>query len=148
MDRERFFLVGDGSNLRSMVYVDNVVDAALCSAMAGQPGCKTYIVTDGVDYTLKAIYQIFASALGRTTRSIFIPFRFAKIAAKVGDVGRQVTGRRMPFNTDMFQKLTGSLVFSSALISNEIGFHPRHTFLKTAAAETIQWYRCSREIDA
>jgi UDP-glucose 4-epimerase len=142
IDRGRFLLIGDGSNRRSMVYVGNVVDAALSVVIGDRPGCRVYLVTDGVDYTLKEIYEILAMELGRNPRSISIPLTLAKIAAKVGDIGCKLSGRQMPFNTDMLEKLTGSLAFSSELICRDTGFLPR-VRLGDAASETIRWYRRS-----
>lgn len=140
IDAGRFFLIGDGSNKRSMVYVGNVVDAALAAASGKKSSDQIYIVTDGVDYTLREIYETVARELGRKIKPISIPVRVAKIAAVAGDVGGKISGRTLPFNTAMFEKLTTSLTFSSDLILRHIGFKPKFTWSNTVA-ETINWYR-------
>jgi nucleoside-diphosphate-sugar epimerase len=140
IDGGRFFLIGNGSNRRSMAYVGNVVHAALAAASVNRGSSSVYIVTDGADYTLKEIYESIARELGRKTKSICIPLGLAKIVAKAGDMGHKLSGRSFPFNTDMLEKLTGSLTFSSDLISRDIGFRPAFSW-NQALAETIQWYR-------
>ena len=140
IDSGRFFLIGDGSNIRSMVYVGNVVDAALATASVNNPSDKIYIITDGVDYTLREIYETVAGELGRKKRSISIPLGLAKTAAKAGDIGHRLTGKTFPFNTDMFEKLTSSLTVSSDFIFRDIGFRPKFTWNDTVS-ETIRWYK-------
>lgn len=86
IDSGRFFLLGDGSNRRSMVYVGNVVDAALAAAAVNRAKDRIYIITDGVDYTLREIYETVAWELGRRIKPLSIPLWLAKIAAVAGDV--------------------------------------------------------------
>ncbi len=140
IDSGRFFLIGDGSNKRSMVFVANVVDAAIAAASIHRPSCRIYIVTDGVDYTLKEIHETVARELGRKTKRISIPSSLAKIGARAGDIGHRLTGKPFPFNTDMLEKLTSSLTFSSDFIFKDIGFRSKFTWSNTVA-ETIRWYK-------
>jgi UDP-glucose 4-epimerase len=140
IDAGWFFLIGDGSTRRSMVYVGNVVDAALAAAAVNKVKDRIYIITDGVDYTLREIYETVAGELGRRIKPLSIPLRLAKIAAVAGDVGHKITGKTLPFNTDMFEKLTTSLTFSSDFICEDIGFKPKFTWYNTIT-ETINWYR-------
>ena len=73
VDRGRFVMIGRGANRRSMVYVGNVVDAAISVVNNSRADGSVYIVTDGIDYSLKDLYDTISKSLGKRPRSFFIP---------------------------------------------------------------------------
>ena len=140
IDRGRFLLIGNGRNKRSMVYVKNVVKVAL--GVAGQEGAngEAFNVTDGIDYTLKEIYETIAGCLGKKPRSLFIPLGLAKSLGRAGDAIGNITGKEMPFSSEILEKLTGTLTFSSRKLQEFLGFEPEYN-LYNGMPETISWYR-------
>ena len=140
IDNGRFVLLGKGLNKRSMVYVGNVVDAALAVVHNEKGNGKIYIVTDGVDYTVKELYKIIAKTLGKRTFPFYVPMRIAKGFALLGDIGGKIMRNPLPFNSDVLGKLTDSLTFSSGRIQEGIGFKPKYNLYNTID-ETIKRYK-------
>lgn len=118
-------------NVRSMVHVDDVVNAAILAATSPQAAGQIYIVTDGQRYSTRQIYDWICEALGKTPVNWSIPYKALAVLAKTGDVLGALMGRRMPFDTAALDKLTGSAWYSSVKIEQELGFKPQHTLKKS-----------------
>lgn len=144
IDKRRFILIGGGENKRSMVYVGNVIDAALAVIEKQKADNEIYIVKDGIDYTVKEIYETIAKGLGKKPLPFHIPMSIARRLAWVGDIGGSIVRKPLPFNSEVLGKLTGSLAFSSRKIQENIGFVPRYNLYNTID-ETISWYRNSKK---
>ena len=140
VDNGRFVMMGKGLNKRSMVYVGNVVAAAMAVVDREEIYSKIYIVTDGIDYTVKNLYKIIAQGLDKKPFPFYVPIRLAKGFALLGDIGGKIMRNPLPFNSDVLRKLTSSLTFSSQRIQEEIGFEPKYNLYNTID-ETIKWYR-------
>ncbi len=140
IDKGLFLMMGLGENRRSMVYVGNVVDAALKIAGNDKADGKVYIVTDGIDYTVKQLYETIAKGLSKQTYPFHFPMSIARLFALAGDISSSVIGKALPFNTDILNKLTDPLVFSSLKLQEELGFKPRYN-LSNTINKTVKWYR-------
>jgi len=114
-------------NRRSMVHVDDVVQAALLAAKNPDAGGQIYIVTDGISYSTRQIYNFIRAALGKKQTTLEIPYGLLKGLAKVGDAFSRLIGSRFPFDTAALEKLTGSAWYSSAKIEHQLGFRPLNT---------------------
>lgn len=144
IDRGRFILIGGGENKRSMIYVGNVVDAALAVIKRQKADNEIYIAKDGIDYTVKEIYETIARGLGKKPLPFHIPMSIVCGLAWLGDIGGNIVRKQLPFNSGVLRKLTSSLTFSSHKIQENIGFVPRYNLYNTID-ETISWYRNSKK---
>jgi nucleoside-diphosphate-sugar epimerase len=140
IDRRQFIMIGRGENKRSMVYVGNVVDAALAVVGREVANSKVYIVTDGIDYIVRELYRVIAKGLAKRTLPFYVPMSIARRLAWLGDIGSRIVRKPLPFNSEVMRKLTGSLTFSSRKIQEEIGFQPKFN-LYNSISETIFWYK-------
>jgi len=143
VDKYRFLMIGDGKNRRSMAYVGNVVDAALSVGDKQKADAQVFIITDGIDYSVKDLYAAISRSLGKKMFPFFIPIKIAKLFAMFGDAIGRLIGKPLPFNSEMLGKLTGPLIFSSYKIQSETGFKPRYSLYNTLD-RTICWYKDSR----
>ena len=123
VERKRFPPLAECGNKRSMVHVEDVIDAALLVARRPQAGGKTYIVTDGVPRSTRELYTLMRIALNKTPPSWNVPISVLKLAGRVGDACRYLAGKRFVIDSAMVEKLTGSAWYSSARIEQELGFH-------------------------
>ena len=101
VDRGRFAVIGRGDNRRSMVYVENVVEATLAVASRRDLPGDLYIVTDGADYSVRELYEAIARGLGRRPLPFGLPLFVATLLARMGDFGGLVAGRALPFNSGL-----------------------------------------------
>jgi len=145
VDRGRFVMIGRGANRRSMVYVENAVDAAISVVNNSRADSSVYIVTDGIDYSLKELYDTISKGLGKRPRSFFIPMGLARGFAVIGGIAGSIIGKQVPFNLNILEKLTGTYTFSSLKIQRELGFKPRYNLYNTIS-DTINWYKRVRHV--
>ena len=123
------------NNLRSLVYVGNLVDALI--ACATQPAAvgQTYLVSDGEDISTAKLVEKIAAALGRhnprTNRSFYFPPALLR-------AGATLLGR-----AEQVDRLFGSLRISDKKIRAELAWVPPYT-LEQGLSETAAWYRAQR----
>lgn len=140
IDRKRFPPLPDSRNKRSMVWVDDVVQAMRLAASLPTACGKTYIVTDGETYSTRRIYTAILRALGKRPPTWSIPLSMLAAAAKVGDVVGRVRGRRLIFDSEALQKLLGSAWYSVEKIRCELGYRPTKMF-EDVLPEIVAAYR-------
>jgi nucleoside-diphosphate-sugar epimerase len=143
IDKGKFIMIGNGENKRSMVYVENVIDAALTIVKNQKEIHEIYIVTDQLNYTVIDLYKTIASTLKKKIRKFYIPIYFAKKLAYLGDISNKILKKHMPLNSHMLAKLVDASIFSSNKIQN-IGYNPRFNLYNTIN-ETIAWYKNSQK---
>ncbi len=144
VDRNRFPPLPETGNRRSMVHVDDVVQAALLAARNPHAAGQVYIVTDGRIYSTRQIYVWICHALGKEVPGWTVPVWLLRAAASAGDLIGAVRGRRFVFNSDVLDKLAGSAWYSSRKITEELGFHPTRD-LEDSLPEMVAYYRqCQR----
>ena len=117
-------------NLRSMVYVGNVVAAVIAvleSYCSGKAMQETYIVKDETDCSTRMIFSSISRELGKVPRFLPLPPVVSRIAGGI---------------SEDFRKVTSSFRVSSAKIREEIGFVPPVS-AEEGIARTVEWYKRS-----
>ena len=129
-DRGLPFPLVQPDNLRSMVYVENVVAAVktvLEAHPAGGAASKTYIVKDDADCSTRMMYSSICRELGKIPRFLPLPAVLGRVAGAI---------------SEDFRKVTSSFRVSSAKIREEIGFVPPLSG-EEGIARTVRWYKRS-----
>jgi len=126
VDKGRFPPIPEFGNRRSMVHVEDVVQAALLAAERPEAVGQIYIVTDGQPYPTRQLYEWICEALGKPVPAWQISKIILKVLARVGDLIGNVGGRRFLFDSDALEKLAGSAWYSSKKIEQELGFQAKH----------------------
>ena len=85
---------------------------------------RSYLVTDGVTYSTRAIYDAMRDALGFPRRTWGFPLWAFRAAGLAGDAASRVLGRQMPFSSEACEKLLGSAWYRNDRIREELGFTP------------------------
>jgi nucleoside-diphosphate-sugar epimerase len=115
-------------NLRSMIYVENLVDAlVLCVNHSSAKG-KTYLLSDGEDISIPELIRRTASALG--VRAFLFPFP-GFLLRLVGIV----TG-----NCAAVNRLIKSLSVDNSEITRELGWRPPFS-MNEGLIKTARWYK-------
>jgi nucleoside-diphosphate-sugar epimerase len=124
IDRGRFPSLPETGNRRSMVHVDDVVQAALLAAGDVRARGQTYLVTDGSAYSTRDIAVLIYMALGKRPPNLTVPWTLLHAAARTGDWLGSVRGKRVLFDSTVLEKLMGSAWYSSRRITTELGYQP------------------------
>lgn len=143
IDCGRFPRLPEVDNRRSMVHIDDVVQALRLAVDNPKANGEVYIVTDGLVYSTYEIYMLIRRALGRADPKWTISTEILRALARVGDAVGRVCARPVPFHSIALRKLLGSAWYSSTKIERDLQFKPTQTF-ETALPTIVEEYRTSR----
>lgn len=127
-------------NHRSMVHVEDLVNAAILAAQNPKAAGQVYIVSDGQDYSTRQLYELICRALKKRPLPFHIPVCLLKGLAKIGDKIGRIRGRRFMFDSDALDKLLSSAWYSSAKIETELNFRSKQN-LPNALAEIVGYLK-------
>lgn len=120
--RKRFVIPGTGLNIKTMVAVDNVIDAAILCAGDPRAAGKVYVVADDDAPTLRETVAAIARSLGVSVPRR-VPLGVMSILGRAADGARWLID--LPLSSDQIQKLASNTRYSAARIRNELGFTPK-----------------------
>ncbi len=140
IDRGRFPPLPDIDNQRSLVHVDDAVQALVLAATTDAAVGKTYFVTDNKPYTTTDLYRMMRHALGRTEARWLLPLGVLSFLAHMGDLGQLVFRRGVGFDSEALKKLTGTACYRCDHIMRDLGYRPTRT-LEGALPEIVAAYR-------
>lgn len=103
------------TNMRSLVYIGNFVDALLLCATHPGAANQTYLVSDGEDISTPDLLRKLGIAMGHPARLLPCPPVLLRLAGRL--VGK----------SDQFDRLLGSLQVDSSKIRRELGWQPPFT---------------------
>jgi len=128
IDKEIPLPLAGAHNLRSLVYVGNLVDALIACATHPAAAGQTYLVSDGEDVSTAMLVEKIAHVLGRKSRSFYLPPGLLRTAATV--VGR----------AEQLDRLFGSLRVNDHKLRRELGWMPPYS-MEQGLRATADWYR-------
>lgn len=112
-------------NKRSLVHIDDVVEAIRLVASRPEANGRTYIVADAQAYSGREIYDAIRQSLEMPAVSWRLPLKLLKAGAKVGDIVENLLGRTLPLNSEAVERLLGAACYSPARIERELGWRSR-----------------------
>jgi UDP-glucose 4-epimerase len=113
---------------RSLVHVEDAVDAAILVAQRPEAAGNVYVVAEPRAYSSREIYEIVLQSLGRRPPGWHVPRWVLASTALIGDLGELLTRRRLPFDSAALSKLSRPAVYSAAKIERELGFRTAKSF--------------------
>ena len=111
--RNRFALVGDGTNVKSIAYVENVA-AFLEHVLGCEPGMRIYNYVDKPDYATRDLVRAIRRQFGRTGDGPRIPYILAAAVGAGCDAFAAASGQTLPFSRIRVQKFRSPSRFSAA----------------------------------
>lgn len=120
-------------NQRSLIYVENLVDAILqCMKHPGAAG-QTYLVSDQQSVSTPALIRTIAAALNKKPCLVRFPPRVLRMAAHLTGKGAAV------------DRLIGSLTVDTNKIKNDLGWKSPFS-LEEGLKETAQWCKGLKQL--
>lgn len=113
-------------NKRSMIHVEDVVQCAILVASNDISSGKIYILSDGIDYSTRRLYEVIRKSLGKSVPNWGAPVLILTMLSKLGGILNVVASRRVLFDKDSLQKIIGNSYFSSKNIEMDLGFSPKY----------------------
>lgn len=143
IDRGWFPPLPMGENRRSMLHIDNLLQAVGLAVRTDALCRSCYIVTDHEPYCVSAMYDSIRRGLGKPLPLWRTPLWALKFAGRCGDIIQTVRRAPAPFNSATLEKLLGSAWYSAEAISRELKYRPTRSF-DDAVDGLITAYRASR----
>lgn len=134
-----FFRVGSGRNIKSLAYVENLVDAALYlwQRPAERP-FEVYNYVDKPDLDTRSLLSAIYEALGRRLPRLHLPLKLALVAATPFDLMIRVSRRNLPISTARIRKMSIQTRFEAERVLRA-GFRPKVPLLE-GVGRMVQWY--------
>lgn len=134
-----FVPVGSGRNIKSLAYVDNVVNAAVNLRKAcPQEPYEVYNYADEPALSTRALIHIIHEELGRPFPRYRVPLWLARLLCFPLDVISSVVGKNFPVSTERINKF-------AAMESHFTSSNPKRVDivpipLEEGVRRTVQWY--------
>lgn len=119
--------LGSINNVRSMIYVGNLVDALITCTMHVNAAGQTYLVCDNEDVSTPQLIEKLTFVLKRPYLVFPFPISIMRLLA------------RLVAKSSAVDRLTQSLVIDCSSLCNELGWEPPFT-MQEGLLETAQWY--------
>jgi UDP-glucose 4-epimerase len=130
VDREYPLPFGAISNARSLIALDNLVDALLACGAQHDTSSEIYFAKDRQDFSIGSLIRALANALDRKARLIPVPPSVLRFAATLIGQGETLTS------------LIGNFAVDSTRITEKLGWRPPVSSGQALDA-TARWYRAS-----
>ena len=154
----RFVPIGRGDNVKSLAYVENIVDATLYLwSPGGRPrfgpaarkgadaaahdaggGFEIFNYIDKPDLTSRQIVDQCYQSLGKRAPRFNLPLPIAVVLGLPFDLAIKVTGKNLPVSTARMRKLCKRTQFEAHKV-REAGFVPRVS-LREGIDRMVKWY--------
>lgn len=134
----KFYWVGNGRNVKSVAYVENVADATCFLMNKLIPGVSIYNYSDEPHFETRELVAVISKLSGKKVSGVHIPLPAALAVAKFVDFAGAITKIDFPITSARLLKFNTSTEHRSNKI-REIGFIPLHT-IEDGLKKNIQWY--------
>ncbi|MDQ1433352.1 MAG: hypothetical protein QOF59_168 [Actinomycetota bacterium] len=140
--RGRFPLIGPGTQRRSMVYTENLVQGVLRAEVADAAPGRAYWIADAEPYALRDVLRTVRDALEAEglsvskRRPVPVP-RVAAIVAEKLDAAAQATGRYVPV-LHVLGELKDTIACDISRARKELGYEPTVSLLDGMRA-SVRW---------
>lgn len=132
----RFVMVGTGSNVKSMAYVENVA-SFLEHVLGLGDGVHLFNYVDKPDFDMNSLVRLVKSSLGqRDTIGLRLPFALGYLGGLLLDGLGAIVNRKFPISAIRVKKFCMTTQFSSSRIA-DTGFVPVVT-LEDGLSKTIE----------
>lgn len=138
MHKFSWFMVGDGSHIKSMIALENMVEMTYFMINKFKPGVQNFNCIDKPYLTVKQLMQTISKNDGFSMPIIYIPFWFSIAIGNVFDVVGKIIKKELPINSDRMKKFGISTDYRAEKI-REIGYVQQHT-IEDVFRQTCEWY--------
>lgn len=137
--KSRFLPVGRNDNIKSVAYVENLVDATVFVMNNLKPGVSVYNYTDYPQTTTDKMLDVIYSALGKKKLKFHLPLAPILFFASIFDILGKVTGINFPITANRIKKFNTSTHFEAKKI-RDAGFVQK-VDIKTGLERMVKWYK-------
>lgn len=139
----RYLPVGAGENIKSLSFVENIVDAVLTLWIKKGPdqssAYSAYNYVCQPDLSSGQISKIIYESLGKKPPGFSVPYWLARVLALPFDLVIAVTGKNLPVSGARIKKMAKSRTQYESKRIREAGFEQK-TSLEDGIKKMVRWY--------
>jgi len=144
--RGRFIFVGKGNNVKSVAYVENLVEAIIFLLRRMRSGVEIYNYSDYPQLTTDQLVEVISQNLNRHVPRLKIPLGLVVVMASIFDSLGRLTGYDFPVTAYRIKKFNTTTYCDSEKI-RKVGFK-QPIDLYTGFRKTVEWYFSNGREDA
>ncbi|MCL4428815.1 MAG: NAD(P)-dependent oxidoreductase [Deltaproteobacteria bacterium] len=142
--KNRFFIIGDGNNKKSIIYVENLIDYTISIANSDKSAGKIYGIADKNAYTLNYMVDLISKHL-EVKKPYHLPrnilfFIISIWESSFGRISFFKKGNLKYVRKSIINKLTESNITDTSLLYKEYADISQIPF-EEAIIKTIKWYK-------
>ena len=138
IDSGLYFHLGKADNVKSIAYVENLVQATLFLKERMKPGVTIYNYADEPQLTTRQISDVIAEALNKKIR-LSVPKTLGVMMGLPFDIIIKLTGKNLPISSARIKKLGTATHHSAGKVFSE-GFQPRYSTTE-GLKKMVDWYK-------
>lgn len=140
--KKKFIFVGKGENIKSVAYVENLVDANIFLIDKLKPGIQIFSYSDEPQMTIAQIVDVIGTYLPSGPPKIKLPLFLAVSLGSIFDILAKITGRNLPITAARMKKFATPTHHTSKKI-REQGFVQKIEIAE-GFRRMIDWYLVNR----
>ena len=133
----KYFHIGKEKNIKSIAYVENLVEMIIFLMNSMMPGVKIYNYSDEPHLTSREISNIIIKALGRK-RALTMPYSVAYLVGRIFDIISKIAGRNLQISTKRIKKFCAETYYDAPEVK-KIGFERKYTN-EEGLKKMVDWY--------
>lgn len=138
IDSGLYFHLGKADNVKSIAYVENVVQATLFLKERMKPGVAIYNYADEPQLTTRQISNVIAESLNKKIR-LSVPKTLGVMMGLPFDIIIKLTGKNLPISSARIKKLGTATHHSARKVLSE-GFQPQYSTTE-GLKKMVDWYK-------
>jgi GlcNAc-P-P-Und epimerase len=142
IDSGLYFHLGKADNVKSIAYVENLVNATLFLKESMKPGVAIYNYSDEPQLTTREISTVIAETLNTKIR-LSVPKTLGIMMGLPFDLIIKLTGKNLPISSARIKKLGTATHHSATKVFSE-GFQPRYSTID-GLKKMVDWYKGNKD---
>lgn len=138
--RNAFVVIGSGENLHHLIFIDDLVEGLLQSAVHPAAANRLFLLAGKEPVTTDQMVAAISRHLGATPPRFHAPMLPFLVAAIVLEKTLRPLGIQPPLHRRRLDFFKKSFTLSTRLAEQAFGFSPREDFLQ-GALKTAKWYQ-------
>ena len=138
IDKHLYFPIGKGDNIKSTVYIGNIIDATLFLINKGFNGVEVYNYADHPDMSFKEITNIIYRLLGRSSHKYFLPANILLSVLKPFEFLAKISKRDFLVSTAIMKM--NKTTYHRANKIRRAGFQ-QVCSVEEGLKHTVEWYK-------
>jgi nucleoside-diphosphate-sugar epimerase len=117
--KKKFIFVGKGDNIKSVAYVENLVDANIFLINKLKPGIQIFNYSDEPQMNISQIVEVIGTHLPYGAPKIKLPLFLAVSLGSIFDLLTKITGRNLPITAARMKKFATATHHTSRKIRKQ-----------------------------